>query len=96
MILFDVIRDLNTQINIQMNDGLPGKRTPVVIGATDGTNVTVTFMDNVIWDSSTWEYGDYPASMLLEEAEKRELALITSHLKNTITEYLTRLYNIQW
>lgn len=95
MMLFDVIRNLNEQITVFLNEGMPGPMVPKVIATTDGFNATIHFIDRVVWDSTTWTFRDYPG-MDESEAALAEGARIEAHIKQGISDYLTQLYNIQW
>ena len=86
--LFDIVRELNDQMNLMVNEGMPGRTVPMLFGTTDGYNVHITFMDKVLWDSSTWKYET--------EDESRELLRISRHIKDGISEHLTALYHIQF
>lgn len=86
--LFDIVRELNDQMNLMVNEGMPGRTVPMLFGTTDGYNVHITFMDKVVWDSTTWAYET--------DDEATELKRIKSHIRERITEHLTLLYNIQF
>jgi hypothetical protein len=86
--LFDIVRELNDQITIMVNDGMPGRTKPMLYGMTDGYNVHITFMDQMVWDSTNWKYDT--------EDESFEMKRIKEHIRARITEHLTSLYNIQF
>lgn len=86
--LFDIVREINDQMTLMVNEGMPGRSVPLLFGTTDGYNVHITFMDKVVWDSTTWTYET--------EDEPTELARIKAHIRERITEHLTMLYNIQF
>lgn len=86
--LFDILRELNDQMTLMVNEGMPGRSFPLLFGTTDGYNVQITFMDHTVWDSVSWKYET--------EDEARELERIKTHIRERITEHLTRLYNIQF
>lgn len=86
--LFDIVRDLNDHMTMMVNEGMPGKRVPLLTGTTDGYNVTIHFMDSVVWDSASWEYRS--------DDESVEIARIKAHIQECITNNLVMLYNIQF
>lgn len=85
--LFDIVRELNDRINELQNGGKPGRVYPKVFGATDGYNVQITFMDMVIWDSATWDYGS---------DERAEYDRIKLYCQKMIKTHITTLYSIQF
>lgn len=93
--LFDIIRNLNEEITALLNKGMPGPVSPKIIATTDGYNVSIYFIDRVVWDSTEWVYKDYP-NMTESEAVEAETRRIQSHIKKSISDYLTSLYDIQW
>lgn len=95
MMMFDVLRKLNDEITVSLNEGLPGPTVPLLIGTTDGYNVTVHFMDKVVWDSTKWKYTTVTDNPTDNEV-RNELDRIEQHIRHEVMEYLTRLYNIQW
>ena len=46
--LFDIVRELNDQMNLMVNEGMPGRTVPMLFGTTDGYNVHITFMDQLV------------------------------------------------
>lgn len=86
--LFDIVREFNDKIALMMNGGMPGKYVPKVFGVTDGTHTQITFMDNVVWDSSEWKY--------LSDNEDYETGLIREHIKVQIGKVLTDIFKIQF
>lgn len=86
--IFDIIREINDNMNMMVNEGMPGKTRPLLFGTTDGYNVHITFMDQLVWDSTTWKFNT--------EDEEYELGRVKAHIQERITEHLTRLYNIQF
>lgn len=55
MMLFDIIRNLNDSITLSINQGMPGKARPKLMGTTDGYNVAIHFVDYEVWNSTTWQ-----------------------------------------
>ena len=55
MNLFDAVRDLNDSVALQLSAGLPYHRNPWFKGETDGYDVRIRFLDQLVWDSSKWE-----------------------------------------
>ncbi len=94
--LFDILRKLNDEITMFLNEGMPGKTVPLLIATTDGYNATIHFCDRVVWESHKWMTADYPDNMSDGEKELRELELIEADIKAKVMDYLSRLYNIQW
>lgn len=86
--LFDIVRELNEQMTMMLHDGMPGKRVPLLVGITDGYDVSIQFMDRTVWNSSEWEYRS--------NDEAVEIAWIKEHIQECITDQLTMLYNIQF
>lgn len=86
--LFDIVREINDQMTLMVNEGMPGRTVPLLYGVTDGYNVSITFMDQTVWDSTNWKF--------TTDDEPRELALVAEHIRERITDHLTRLYNIQF
>ncbi len=86
--LFDIVRELNDKMTLMLNEGMPGRTVPLLFGMTDGYNVHITFMDKVVWDSTTWTYDT--------DDELKELKRIKAHIQERIMEHLTVLYNIQF
>lgn len=86
--LFDIVRELNDQMNLMVNEGMPGRTVPMLFGTTDGYNVHITFMDQLVWSNTDWKFES--------EDEATELKRVKAHIRERITEHLTRLYNIQF
>lgn len=86
--LFDIVRELNDHMTLMVNDGMPGKRVPLLVGITDGYDVSIQFMDKTMWNSSGWTYQT--------DDESVEIARIKSHIQAGITDHLTVMYNIQF
>jgi hypothetical protein len=86
--LFDIVRTLNDQMTMMVRQGMPGRSTPLLFGVTDGYNVQITFMDNLVWDSSTW--------VTESQDEVKEESRIEQHIKDRISDHLITLYNIQF
>lgn len=86
--LFDILREINDQMTLMVNEGMPGRTIPLLFGTTDGYNVQITFMDHVVWDNTSWKFAT--------EDEAYELEKMKAHIRDRITDHLTRLYNIQF
>lgn len=86
--LFDIVRELNDKMNIMVRRGMPGFDVPMLFGTTDGHTVVITFMDHVVWDSTTWKYST--------DDEMMELDRIRFHIQEAIISRLSSLYNIQF
>ncbi len=95
MMLFDLVRKLNDEITLNINEGMPGKNFPCLYGVTDGYNAHITFMDQTVWDSSVWKYERDP-SVPTDADIAYEIGRIETHIKARVMDHLTRLYNIQW
>lgn len=86
--LFDIVREINDQMNLMVNEGMPGRTVPLLFGVTDGYNVHITFMDQPVWSSVDWKFDS--------DDEASELEKVKAHIRERITEHLSRLYSIQF
>lgn len=86
--LFDIVRELNDQMNLMVKGGMPGRTVPLLFGTTDGYNVNITFMDQLVWSNANWNFET--------EDEARELSRVKEHIRERITDHLNSLYNIQF
>lgn len=96
MQLFDIINKLNSEISVMMNEGMPGYSHPMLLAETDGFHARIKFLDRVVWDSETWEYGNYSHALDDSEKERYETAKIEQSIKKNVTDWIDKLYFIQW
>lgn len=97
MMLFDVVRKLNERIAYLLKERTPANRFGMITGTTDGTTVLIHFADEVVWDSTTWNYdNNYPSGMSEDQKIQAETKRIEDHIKASIDSHLAKLYDIQW
>ena len=93
MNLFDVVRDLNDSVALQLSVGLPYHRSPWFKGETDGYGVKIRFLDQLVWDSSKWEYS-YEDDDYTEADVMREMELIVKAIKAKSNKVLQQMFTV--
>lgn len=95
MQLFDIVRKLNDEITLSVNEGLPGRVAPKLTGVTDGYTVHIYFVDKVVWSSEDWQYSCDPLNATDSDIEY-EMEAIEAFIRKRVMEHVMVLFNIQW
>lgn len=95
MLLFDIVREINDKISFIANRGLPGKRTPYLTAVTDGYDVEIMFMGQVIWKSVEWEFHYADEDKLTDGMIKEESKRVREHLITESQKMINQFYHIQ-
>lgn len=96
MMLFDIVRDLNDKIGHAINSGRPGKRAPYLTGTTDGYNVVIHFMGEVLWESTDWTYRyGHDNEDVTDEEVADEMARIRGHITREAQKLINQFFSIQ-
>ncbi len=95
MQLFDIVRDLNDKIAYNIGRGKPHKRVPYLTGTTDGYNVVINFMGEVVWESSEWTFPYGEDDDVTEEMVKNETIRIRKYITTECQKLLTQFFSIQ-
>lgn len=95
MVLFDIVRNLNDKINYSINNGIPSKRVPYVVGVTDGYNVLIQFMGVTIWESTDWEYANADMDEVSELEYTNEIKRIEQYVTKECQKQVNMFFNIQ-
>lgn len=81
MMLFDIIREMNDKLCLRLGKGKAMNRMVLLTATTDGYNIVVHFMGEVVWESSEWKFDDI-------NSEQEELDAIQHHITATTNNIL--------
>lgn len=96
MTLFNVVRDINKEIDECLNERSNTDTShKLVTGVTDGTQTVIKFSEFIVWDSEKWQEKPCPPLKNSDVHDADELDRIERSVRASINSHLEQMFTIR-